>query len=71
MDKGYDSETIHRQIQEDHHPIQSFLLYPGITIMSGELAVRKWLVDSMLLDTEDDNWSKTNSPSLKESLVVI
>jgi hypothetical protein len=60
MDRGYDSEAIHRQIREDLQATLVIQSVPGITRWSEDRIVRKWRNSSMMSDTREDNLLKTS-----------
>ena len=72
MDKGYDSESIHRQIREDLHsdsiiPLRSWNAdYVGGYLPSGNGSSR-----SIVSDTENDNWSRPGSLSSRRGSEAI
>jgi hypothetical protein len=63
MDKGYDSEAIHRLIWEDLHANSVIPIRSWKNEIIGVNTVRKWLNSSMTLFIQDDNLWKINSLS--------
>ena len=61
MDKGYDSEDIHRQIREDLHSDSIIPLRSWMLTISEVLIARKWFLILIPSDTENDNLSRPGS----------
>jgi len=63
MDRGYDSEAIHRLIRENLHANSVIPIRSWKNEVIGVLTVRKWLVSLMTVFILEDNVWKINSPS--------
>ena len=63
MDKGYDSESIHRFIREELNANSVIPIRSWKNEQVGGIFEERWMNISINSDTTDELWLKPNSPS--------